>query len=237
MKETLKKFGTDYVSDIVGALIELVLWAVGVGGLYLLYLATDKFNINLGVTAILGIFWYLFIAVLINPLREKLMIRDDDVVTYSERYDYIFPWFWIISGIISPIFTIAFMTFANIILVGFFIVVAGLIDVIAFVFTLGKIKPKKRKDKAKKNRQQYNEQENIGKIEDLRSDYDVLGVHFGCSIDELRKAYRYKANMYHPDKVGHLPANLRKAYEEEFCVLQESYQRLMAQYKNEKSSV
>jgi len=54
--------------------------------------------------------------------------------------------------------------------------------------------------------------------------YDILGVSPHATDDEVKKAYRAMALKYHPDKVGHLGEDVRKAAEEKFKKLQAAYE-------------
>lgn len=54
--------------------------------------------------------------------------------------------------------------------------------------------------------------------------YSVLGLETGASIDEIKKAYRKKARMYHPD-INHAPDA-----KEMFIQATEAYEFLIAHY-------
>jgi DnaJ like chaperone protein len=54
--------------------------------------------------------------------------------------------------------------------------------------------------------------------------YDILGVSPNATDDEVKKAYRAMALKSHPDKVGHLGEDVRKAAEEKFKKLQAAYE-------------
>jgi len=45
------------------------------------------------------------------------------------------------------------------------------------------------------------------------SHYLTLGVHKGASLEELKKAYRGLARIYHPDRTGNDPVKAKKMAE------------------------
>jgi DnaJ like chaperone protein len=60
----------------------------------------------------------------------------------------------------------------------------------------------------------------------IENDYKVLEVDSSASDDDVKKAYRKQAMKHHPDKVNHLGDEIRKAAEERFSKLNESYERI-----------
>ena len=60
----------------------------------------------------------------------------------------------------------------------------------------------------------------------IENDYKILEVDPSASDDEVKKAYRKQAMKHHPDKVNHLGDEIRKAAEERFAKLNESYERI-----------
>ena len=52
--------------------------------------------------------------------------------------------------------------------------------------------------------------------------YEILGVKKGSSKDEIRKAFRNKAKLYHPD------INKSKDADKKFLEIKEAYERLMS---------
>jgi DnaJ like chaperone protein len=60
----------------------------------------------------------------------------------------------------------------------------------------------------------------------IENDYKVLEIEPSATDDEVKKAYRAQAMKHHPDKVNHLGDEIRKAAEERFAKLNESYERI-----------
>ena len=56
--------------------------------------------------------------------------------------------------------------------------------------------------------------------------YKTLGVEKGASASEIKKAYRRKANKYHPDKVSHLGQEMQVLAEEKFKAVNDAYQKI-----------
>lgn len=65
--------------------------------------------------------------------------------------------------------------------------------------------------------------------DDLDSAYRILGVNSTASNEEIKKAYRKIALENHPDKVGHLGEDIRKAAEEKFSRINVAYEKIKKQ--------
>lgn len=59
--------------------------------------------------------------------------------------------------------------------------------------------------------------------------YQILGLNYGSSVDEIKKAYRKKARLYHPD-INHDPEA-----KDIFIRLTEAYEFLIANFDNLKT--
>ena len=60
----------------------------------------------------------------------------------------------------------------------------------------------------------------------IENDYKILEIEPSATDEEVKKAYRTQAMKHHPDKVNHLGDEIRKAAEERFAKLNESYERI-----------
>ncbi len=65
--------------------------------------------------------------------------------------------------------------------------------------------------------------------DDLDSSYRILGTDRNATDDEVKKAYRKMAVENHPDKVGHLGEDVRKAAEEKFTMSNLAYEKIKKQ--------
>lgn len=65
--------------------------------------------------------------------------------------------------------------------------------------------------------------------DDIESAYQVLGITGSATEDEIKKAYRKMAMENHPDKVGHLGEDIRKAAEEKFTQINIAYEKIKKQ--------
>ena len=63
-------------------------------------------------------------------------------------------------------------------------------------------------------------------IDNSEANYKVLEVERSASVEEIKKAYRNMAIKYHPDKVGHLGEDIRKASEEKIKRVNEAYEKI-----------
>ena len=56
--------------------------------------------------------------------------------------------------------------------------------------------------------------------------YQILGINRNASGDEIRKAYLFKANILHPDRLNELGENIRRKAEEELKKVNIAYDTL-----------
>jgi len=66
-------------------------------------------------------------------------------------------------------------------------------------------------------------------VKDPSSAYKILEISSEATDEELKHAYRKMANKYHPDKVGHLGVEIKKAAKEKFQQLNEAYNEIKKQ--------
>lgn len=60
----------------------------------------------------------------------------------------------------------------------------------------------------------------------LAAAYAILGVTSTATADEVRKAYRDRAQQYHPDKVGHMAPEFRAVAEAKMKEINDAYERI-----------
>lgn len=65
--------------------------------------------------------------------------------------------------------------------------------------------------------------------DDLNSAYSILGVSKDATNEEIKKAYRKMAIENHPDKVGYMGEDIRKAAEEKFSKINQAYEQIKKQ--------
>ncbi len=65
--------------------------------------------------------------------------------------------------------------------------------------------------------------------DDLNSAYQVLGTNSSASNEEIKKAYRKMVMENHPDKVGHLGEDIRKAAEDKITQINLAYEKIKKQ--------
>ena len=65
--------------------------------------------------------------------------------------------------------------------------------------------------------------------DDLDSAYSILGIHSSATDEEVKKAYRKMAIENHPDKVGYMGEDIRKAAEKKFMAINEAYEKIKKQ--------
>ncbi|MGD8371331.1 MAG: DnaJ domain-containing protein [Syntrophobacterales bacterium] len=56
--------------------------------------------------------------------------------------------------------------------------------------------------------------------------YEILGVSREATQEEIKSAYRKKAQRYHPDRVSHLGEEFQKLAKEKFQEIQRAYEIL-----------
>ena len=67
----------------------------------------------------------------------------------------------------------------------------------------------------------------------MKKHYDNLGVAVDAPVSEIKKAYRQKANEFHPDKIEGkgLPPEFIKFANDRLAEINESYDAIMAAKK------
>ena len=65
--------------------------------------------------------------------------------------------------------------------------------------------------------------------DDSDSAYQVLGITPSATDEEVKKAYRQMARENHPDKVGYMGEDIRKAAEKKFMAINEAYEKIKKQ--------
>lgn len=59
--------------------------------------------------------------------------------------------------------------------------------------------------------------------------YDMFGLDASASIDDIKRAYREKAHLYHPDKFSNATEVERKIAEKRFREYKEAYEQILKQ--------
>ncbi|MCU0462234.1 MAG: TerB family tellurite resistance protein [Bacteroidales bacterium] len=63
-------------------------------------------------------------------------------------------------------------------------------------------------------------------VPETDSSYKILEIERAATNEEVKKAYRKMAMKYHPDKVGHLGDDYKKAADEKFRKVNEAYEKI-----------
>lgn len=63
-------------------------------------------------------------------------------------------------------------------------------------------------------------------FEDKSKYYKILDLQQGATKDEIKKAFREKAKLHHPDKFSNESENVRNHHEEKFKEINEAYNKL-----------
>jgi hypothetical protein len=66
--------------------------------------------------------------------------------------------------------------------------------------------------------------------EEIFDPYSLLGVSRGASFGEIKQSYRREMSLYHPDKVEHLGAELKKAAAKRTLEITRAFEMLAAQH-------
>jgi len=91
-----------------------------------------------------------------------------------------------------------------------------------------------KRKKARENQREHNNQRSFEeppspKSNNLHDLYNLLGVRVNASKEELRKAFKVKMMMNHPDKLSTLDPELQKIASERTIAIKDAYERLTAQ--------
>ncbi|MGL4392346.1 MAG: DnaJ domain-containing protein [Fusobacteriaceae bacterium] len=70
----------------------------------------------------------------------------------------------------------------------------------------------------------------FGSYQNRAQDFSNLGIREGASKEEIKKAYRDKAKLYHPDKFVNASQSERESSERMFKIINESYENLMKDF-------
>ncbi len=57
--------------------------------------------------------------------------------------------------------------------------------------------------------------------------FEILGLHRGATVSEIKKTYRKLALSYHPDRVAYLGKEYAEVAEEKFKLINEAYQNVL----------
>ncbi|MDP8218425.1 MAG: DnaJ domain-containing protein [Candidatus Theseobacter exili] len=94
---------------------------------------------------------------------------------------------------------------------------------------------KTQKDQTKKKQGRHTSGGEEDKVNAFEEDpYKILGIVNGCSVEEIRSAYKKLAAQYHPDKVQHLGKEFQELAHKKFVKIQEAYECLTGTSKKRK---
>ncbi len=65
-----------------------------------------------------------------------------------------------------------------------------------------------------------------GETDTLKDPYSILEIERNASLDEIKKAYKEKVTLYHPDKVSHLGEEFREIAHRKFVDILWAYNEL-----------
>ena len=65
----------------------------------------------------------------------------------------------------------------------------------------------------------------------FRDYYEVLGVPRTATTDEIKRAYRKLISQHHPDKLGNVPAELKRRAEERAREINAAYEKIQHEKK------
>ncbi|MFK8137971.1 MAG: J domain-containing protein [Bdellovibrionales bacterium] len=63
-----------------------------------------------------------------------------------------------------------------------------------------------------------------------KNPYEILGISVGATDEEIKNAYRFLMQQYHPDKVQHLGEDLKKLAEEKTHDIQWAFEKLSSHH-------
>ena len=100
-------------------------------------------------------------------------------------------------------------------LTGFLGYIDDLLALFLSIFLFQQLKQKKRTTPFEEKKASNN-----------KSAYDILGIERSASQEKIKKAYRQKMSLYHPDKVAHLGEELQQKAKEQTQEIQRAYEDL-----------
>jgi DnaJ like chaperone protein len=83
---------------------------------------------------------------------------------------------------------------------------------------------KQQQSKTKSN--YYQKQKKRTSKTKLQLSYSILGLSYGSTSSEIKKAYRKMVLLYHPDKIQHLDEAFKKSAKDKFIKINEAYDYL-----------
>lgn len=145
--------------------------------------------------------------------------------------------FWIICKILFPLFFWGFVLYNLPFVIGAIFTLALAVLVLPFTITayiVGRIYEAATKTKSSQNKYEYNSSYQDQRVQpDVQPSkgkelYDILGVKYNASKEEIRTAFKNKMMMNHPDKLAALDPELQRFATERTIAIKNAYERLTA---------
>ncbi len=82
------------------------------------------------------------------------------------------------------------------------------------------------KNQSKSKSNYYQKQQSRTSKTKKQLSYSILGLSEGCTVKDIKKAYRKMVVLYHPDKIQHLDDEFKKSAKDKFLKVNQAYDYL-----------